>query len=54
MLVRDEIFVTHGTDTMNITMQKIAKRNLAKVIMLTGAMIPYSMADGDIIYGQHL
>ena len=39
----DKIVITHGTDTMVITASEIAKQNLSKTIVLTGAMIPFSL-----------
>jgi L-asparaginase len=39
----DRIVITHGTDTMTITGEYIAKANLNKTIVITGAMIPYSL-----------
>ncbi|KXK39842.1 MAG: asparaginase [Saprospiraceae bacterium] len=38
----DKIVITHGTDTMVKTAEAIAKHNIAKTIILTGAMIPYA------------
>ena len=39
----DKIIITHGTDTMVETAEKIAASNLkGKTIILTGAMIPYA------------
>lgn len=43
------IVITHGTDTMVETAKRLAKLNLDKTILLTGAMIPYafgSSSDG--------
>ena len=43
------IVITHGTDTMVNTAELIAKENLNKTIILTGALIPYefgSSSDG--------
>jgi len=43
------ILITHGTDTMEITAKYLAKSNIDKVIVITGAMIPYafgSSSDG--------
>jgi L-asparaginase len=39
----ERIVITHGTDTMTITGEYIAKANLNKTIVITGAMIPYSL-----------
>ncbi len=39
----DKIIITHGTDTMVETAEKIAEANLkGKTIILTGAMVPYA------------
>lgn len=43
----DRILITHGTDTMQITAEYIAKANLAKTIVITGAMIPYKFGSSD-------
>src|SRR5690606_15500947 len=43
----DKILITHGTDTMAETAQYIAKENLNKTIVLTGAMIPYKFGSSD-------
>jgi len=37
------IIIVHGTDTMNKTAEFIAKAKLDKKIILTGAMVPYSI-----------
>ena len=45
----NRIVITHGTDTMVNTAEAIAKENLDKTIILTGALIPYefgSSSDG--------
>jgi L-asparaginase len=38
----NKIIITHGTDTMVQTASFIARSELDKVIVLTGAMIPYA------------
>jgi L-asparaginase len=43
----DRILITHGTDTMVQTAQYLATQNLAKTIVLTGAMIPYKFGSSD-------
>ena len=40
---REHIIIVHGTDTMNETAQYIAKKKINKTIILTGAMLPYSV-----------
>lgn len=37
------IIITHGTDTMPVTARFLSKANLGKVIVLTGAMVPFSL-----------
>jgi len=37
------ILVIHGTDTMDVTAKYLAKKHLDKTIVLTGAMVPYSI-----------
>ena len=41
------IIITHGTDTMPETARYIARANLDKTIILTGAMIPYKFGSSD-------
>jgi L-asparaginase len=43
----DRILITHGTDTMVQTAQYLASQNIAKTIVLTGAMIPYKFGSSD-------
>jgi len=40
---KNKIIVIHGTDTMDITAQYIAEKVENKTIVLTGAMVPYSV-----------
>ena len=37
------IIIVHGTDTMDMTAEYLADAELEKTIVLTGAMIPYSI-----------
>jgi len=37
------IIIVHGTDTMDVTAQYLADAELEKSIVLTGAMVPYSI-----------
>ena len=39
----DDFVVVHGTDTMDITAEYLADAELDKRIVLTGAMVPYSV-----------
>ena len=41
--IEDRILITHGTDTMTLTGEFLAKSLLNKTIVITGAMIPYSL-----------
>lgn len=36
------IVITHGTDTMVLTAAALAKENINKTIIITGAMVPYA------------
>jgi L-asparaginase len=38
-----DIIIIHGTDTMDITAAYLAEADLEKKIVLTGAMVPYSI-----------
>ncbi|MFW5776527.1 MAG: asparaginase domain-containing protein [Spirochaetota bacterium] len=44
------IVITHGTDTMCETAEVIGRRGLARVVVLTGAMIPYAFAGSDAVF----
>lgn len=44
------IIVTHGTDTMAKTAGVVAERNLSKVIVFTGAMVPYALENTDAVF----
>ncbi len=37
----ENIIITHGTDTMDVTAKALAEAKLEKTIVITGAMIPY-------------
>ena len=53
----DRILITHGTDTMVKTAEVLAKANINKTIILTGAMIPYAFgtsSDGFFNLGASL
>ncbi len=41
----NKIVITHGTDTMVKTAENIARKNLSKTIIITGAMIPYAFGN---------
>ncbi len=43
----DRILITHGTDTMEVTAKYLAAAQLEKVIVITGAMIPYKFGSSD-------
>ncbi len=44
------IVIIHGTDTMRETAEVLGAANLAKTIILTGAMIPYEIANSDALF----
>ena len=37
------IIIVHGTDTMDQTAQYLSEKNLEKMVILTGAMVPFSI-----------
>ena len=39
----EKIIIVHGTDTMDITAEYLADAELKKTIIITGAMVPYSI-----------
>ncbi|MBO9536450.1 asparaginase domain-containing protein [Herbaspirillum sp.] len=44
------IVIVHGTDTMQLTAQVLGQAQLDKTIVLTGAMIPYEIANSDALF----
>lgn len=44
------IVITHGTGTMVETAQAIARLNLDKTVVLTGAMVPYQIDNSDAFF----
>jgi len=44
------IVVTHGTDTMAETARVLGSAELGKRIVLTGAMVPYSVSGSDALF----
>jgi L-asparaginase len=44
------VLITHGTDTMCVTAAHLAKANLGKTIVLTGAMVPYAFGNSDSLF----
>jgi L-asparaginase len=48
------IIVTHGTDTMVQTAQRLAAKQLAKTIVLVGAMVPYTFSNSDGLFNLGL
>jgi L-asparaginase len=44
------ILITHGTDTMVETAELLGEAGLEKTIVLTGAMIPYTVRDSDALF----
>lgn len=45
-----QIVITHGTDRMVATAQALRALNLPKTIVLTGAMIPYTIHNSDALF----
>jgi len=48
--VEEHIIITHGTDTMVETALVLGSANLAKTIILTGALIPYMLRQSDAAF----
>jgi L-asparaginase len=46
----NHILITHGTDTMEQTAQVLGSAKLDKTIVLTGAMVPYSVTGSDSLF----
>jgi L-asparaginase len=46
----ERIVITHGTDTMAETARLIGPAALPKVIVLTGAMVPYQVTGSDALF----
>jgi L-asparaginase len=44
------IVIIHGTDTMRETAEVLGNAKLGKTIVLTGAMIPYEIANSDALF----
>lgn len=48
--VEEQIVITHGTDTMVETAGVLAQADMPKTIVLTGAMIPFTIKDSDSLF----
>jgi L-asparaginase len=46
----DRIIITHGTDTMTDTAGAIARAVTGKIVVLTGAMIPWAFGSSDGLF----
>lgn len=46
----ERVVVVHGTDTMRETAEVLGTAELAKTVVLTGAMVPYSVSDSDAFF----
>ncbi len=46
----DRIVITHGTDTMKDTVKVLGQANLNKVIVHSGAMVPYKFGSSDGLF----
>lgn len=46
----EAIVVIHGTDTMAETAQVVGRAGIAKTIVFTGAMVPYSVQGSDALF----
>lgn len=46
----DRIVIIHGTDTMTETARVLGEADIAKTIVLTGAMVPYAVVNSDAVF----
>lgn len=46
----EQILLTHGTDSMELTAKLLGEANIPKTIVLTGAMIPYKFGSSDGLF----
>lgn len=46
----DRLIITHGTDTMVMTARHLAHSVSARTIVLTGAMVPFSVSQSDALF----
>jgi len=44
------LVIIHGTDTMRETAELLGAANMGKTIILTGAMIPYTVTNSDALF----
>ena len=49
-----KLIVTHGTDTMVQTAQRLAAKKLGKAIVIVGAMVPYTFSNSDGLFNLGL
>jgi len=49
-----KLIVTHGTDTMVQTAERLAAKQLAKTMVLVGAMVPYTFSNSDGLFNLGL
>ena len=47
---QDKIVITHGTDNMEVTAKLLGENIQDKTIVLTGAMIPYTVFNSDALF----
>lgn len=52
--IETKIIVTHGTDTMVQTAERLAAKQLAKTVVLVGAMVPYTFSNSDGLFNLGL
>ena len=46
----ERLVITHGTDTMVLTAQYLARSVRGRTIVLTGAMVPFSVSHSDALF----
>jgi L-asparaginase len=47
---QEKIVIIHGTDTMSLTADLLGNSRIEKTIILTGAMVPYSIRNSDAMF----
>jgi len=52
--VENHLLITHGTDTMVETAQRLAQEQLAKTVVFVGALVPYAFGNSDGLFNLGL
>jgi L-asparaginase len=49
-----KLIITHGTDTMVQTAERLAAKHLGKTVVMVGAMVPYTFSNSDGLFNLGL